>query len=63
MKINGYQKCNCNNKYHNNIYYSNKYSNCNSNFHSPIDSLFEVESFLCNLKKVTKCINLYKFFK
>ncbi len=63
MKINGYQKNNCDNKCHNNIYYSNKNNHCNNNFHSPIDSLLEVENFLCNLKKVTKCINLYKFLK
>ncbi len=63
MKISGYQKSNCDNKYHNNIYYSKKYNHCNSNFHSPIDSLFEVENFLCNLKKVTKCIKFYKLFK
>ena len=63
MKISGYQKNNCNNKFHNNIYYSNKNHFCNNNFHSPIDSLLEVENFLCNLKIVTKCINLYKFFK
>lgn len=28
-----------------------------------INSLFEVEHFLNNIKSALKCINLYKFFK
>jgi len=63
MKINGYQK----NKYyytkcHNNIYSKNNL-NCCPKRKSPFDSLLEVENFLCQLKKVSKCLNLYKFFK
>lgn len=63
MKINGYKK----NKYyyhnsHNNIYSPNNTSFCHKN-PSPLNCLFEVENFLCNLKKFSKCLNLYKFFK
>lgn len=69
MNINGckknkyyYNKCN---NLSNNIYCKNKNINncCNNNCNSPLNCLFEVENFLCNLKKVCKCINLYKFFK
>lgn len=63
MNINGYKKnkyhynkCNCNN----NIYLKN---NCCNSFNSAFNSLYEVENFLCNLKKISKCLNLYKFFK
>ncbi len=28
-----------------------------------VNSLFEVEHFLCNVKHALKCINLYKFLK
>lgn len=74
MKVNGYKK----NKYYynkcnnlsNNIYCknncckNNSFNNCcNNNFNSPLNCLFEVENFLCNLRKVFKCIHLYKFFK
>ena len=59
MKVNGYKQNKCNSKCCNN----SCYNNCNYNFCSPLNSLFEVENFLCNLKKVTKCINLYKFLK
>ena len=59
MNINGYKK----NKYY--------YNNCNNNtcskninkFNFSLNSLLEVEDFLCNLKKACKCINLYKFLK
>ena len=69
MNINGckknkyyYKKCN------NNIYSKNINNCCNNNnfnnkFNSSLNSLFEVENFLCNLRKVCKCLNLYKFFK
>lgn len=60
MNINGFQK---NKYYHNKINcHSNtcKNNNCTS---SPLDSLFQVETFLCNFRKTIKCINLYKFFK
>ena len=61
MNINGYKK----NKYYynncNNIYSKNvNNSFCNN---SALDSLFEVENFLCKIKKMFKCINLYKFLK
>lgn len=63
MKINGYKK----NKYYynkcNNIYSKNISNYCNNVFYSPLNSLFEVENFLCNLKKISKCLNLYKFLK
>ena len=64
MNINGYKK----NKYYynkcnNNIYSKNITNCCNNNFNSPLNSLFEVENFLCNLKKINKCLNLYKFLK
>lgn len=59
-KKNKYYYNNCNN----NIYPKNNIDNlCNNNCNSPLNSLFEVENFLCNLKKLSKCINLYKFFK
>lgn len=64
MRINGYKK----NKYYynkcnNNIYSKNINNCCNNKCCAPLNSLFEVENFLCNLKKVSKCINLYKFLK
>lgn len=60
MKINGYQK----NKYYYNKGNNNIYPNNSINFfHHAKNSLFEVENFLCNLKKFSKCMNLYKFFK
>lgn len=46
--------------------YRKNISTCNKNCvkdNSCFSPLFEVENFLCNLKKVFKCINLYKFFK
>ena len=66
MNINGYKK----NKYyyfnhHNNICSNNLNSNncCENKFNCNLNCLFEVEHFLCNLKKICKCINLYKFLK
>ena len=64
MKINGYKK----NKYYynkcnNNIYFKNINNCCNDKFNSSLNCLFEVENFLCNLKKMCKCLNLYKFLK
>ena len=63
MNINGYKK----NKYHynkcncdNNIYLKN---NCCNSLYSAFNSLYEVENFLCNLKKISKCLDLYKFLK
>ena len=46
----------------------NKNFNCNKkNFklkkENAINSLFEVEHFLCNLKKICKAIDLYKILK
>lgn len=61
--INGYKK----NKYYyknNNIYSKNNCNNFfNNNCFTPLNSLFEVEKFLCNFKKFCKCFNLYKFLK
>jgi len=51
MRINGYK---------NNT--SNYKKKCIKN-NNCLNSLFEVENFLCNFKKIAKCINLYKFFK
>ena len=65
MNINGYKK----NKYYynkcNNICSNNFNSNncCNNKFNCNLNCLFEVEHFLCNFKKLSKCINLYKFLK
>lgn len=64
MKYNNYKKnkyyCNkLNANCYNNIYSNYKYNN----FVSPLNNLFEVENFLCNIKKISKAINLYKFFK
>lgn len=67
MRINGYKKYNnynnkCNNnKYNKNIYCKKPY--CNFNNNCCINSLFEVENFLCNFNKILNCINLYKNFK
>ena len=41
---------------------SNYKQNC-INTNSYLQSLFEVEKFLCNFKKILKCINIYKIFK
>lgn len=51
MRINGYKK---------NVSTFNKNNTKNASCLSP---LFEVENFLCNLKKAINCINLYNFFK
>lgn len=64
MNRNGYKK----NQYYgncspNNIDSQENSNSCHSKFSSPLHSLFEVENFLCNLKKASKCINLYKFLK
>lgn len=64
MNINGYKK----NKYYynnfnNNIYSKNINNCCDNKFNYSLNSLFEVENFLCNFKKMCKCINLYKFLK
>lgn len=56
MNINGYKK---------NKYYCNKKklnnNCCNNNFN--LNTLFEIEHFLCTLKNISKGINLYKLFK
>ena len=59
FKKNKYYYKNCNN----NICSKNIDNSCNNNFNCALNSLFEVENFLCNLKKISKCINLYKFLK
>ena len=51
MDIKGYKNNNFNYK-----------KNCINN-NSYLHSLFEVENFLCNFKKILKCINIYKIFK
>lgn len=64
MNINGYKK---NNYFYNNLnnkkYYNNCCKNncCSNKFN--LNSLFEIEKFLCDLRKTCKCINLYKFLK
>lgn len=60
MNINGYHKNNICCNYKKCPCQSKKQFKCNN---SPLNSLFEVENFLCNMKKVIKCINFYKFFK
>lgn len=65
MKIEGYKK----NKYYynkcnnssNNIYCKNNC--CNNKCNCTLDSLFEVEKFLCNFNKAIKCFNIYRFLK
>ena len=61
MNVNGYKK----NKYYynncNNICSKNINNSFCNNFNSPLNSLFEVENFLCKINKMCKCINLYKF--
>ena len=59
MNINGYKK----NKYNNFNYNCCKKNKCNYNNNCTLNSLFEVENFLCNLKKCLKCLNLYNFLK
>ena len=64
MNINGYKK----NKYYyqncNNNIYSKNINNCyNNKLNSGLNSLYEVENFLCNFRKACKCLHLYKFLK
>lgn len=57
--INKTCKCfTCKNKFNN---CKNCKNCCNNNFN--LDTLLEIEHFLCNLKKACKCINFCKFFK
>ena len=44
----------------NNINFKKNLKNKNN---SPLNNLFEVENFLCNLKNFKKSINIYKLFK
>ena len=53
-KKNKYYCNKSNNNLSNNINYKNKFN---------INSLLEVENFLCNLKNIKKTINIYKIFK
>ena len=46
---------NCNNKFNNCKNY------CNDKFN--LNSLFEIENFLCNFRSACKCVNFLKFFK
>ncbi len=57
MKINKFEKKQIN---LNNNYYINKKDNCNK---FNLDSLYEIEHFLCTLRNTCKCIDLYKFLK
>ena len=63
MGMNNVQK----NKYYCNKLNCNSCNNiCSNNFckaKSPLNSLFEVENFLCNLNKISKAIKFSKFFK
>lgn len=58
-----------NNNFNNNNQKCNNYNNkncCNkNNFNNKfnLNSLYEIENFLCTLKNTCKCINFYKFFK
>lgn len=58
MNINGYKK---NNYYYTNLNNKNFKNCCNNKFN--INSLYEIEKFLCDLRNTFKCINLYKFLK
>ena len=57
MKINKFEKKQIN---LNNNYYINKKDNCNK---FNLDSLYEIEHFLCTLRNTCKCIDLHKFLK
>ena len=62
MNINGYKKSKYNKfSCKNNDYNYNQ--NLNYCYNNPLKNLYEVEKFLCNFKKIFKCINLYKFLK
>jgi hypothetical protein len=54
-----YNKKNCNN----NIYPLKQNSNYNKQICFNLTPLYEVENFLCNLKQISKCITLFRFFK
>lgn len=59
MNINGYKR---NNYSYNNLNNKNCCKNCcDKKFN--INSLYEIEKFLCDLRNTLKCINLYKFLK
>lgn len=60
MKTNNYNKNNCNFKKFNTQNCNNK-NNFNNKF--DLNSLYEIENFLCTFKNTCKCINFYKFFK
>ncbi len=68
VNINGYKKNNykLNNNYNyklnNKNCYKNKFNNCCNNKFN-LNSLYEIEKFLCDLRSACKCINLYKFLK
>ena len=51
------------NKYYWNKSNNNLSNNINSENKFNINSLLEVENFLCNLKNIKKSINIYKLFK
>ena len=60
------------NKLNNNYFYPINNCYCNLNCcnkknkiknSSCVDSLFEVENFLCNIKQIFKCVKLIKLFK
>ena len=63
MNLKNYKKNKCYYNCNNNIY-KNNINNCYSNnSNSPLDSLFEVENFLCNVNKISKYIKLYHLLK
>ena len=49
-----------NNTFCNNINFKKKLNNKNN---SPLNNLFEIENFLCNLKNIKKSVIIYKLFK
>lgn len=63
-KNKNYYNCNYNNFYpinnKSNIYFCNKNNKFNKKLTNP---LYEVENFLCNIKQLSKCIKIIKYFK
>ena len=53
------------NKYYcnNNIYPLNQNKKINNQICFNLAPLYEVENFLCKLKKISKCITFFNFFK
>lgn len=53
----------CNQYCNNNYYQKQKCCNFTQKKENTINSLFEVEHFLCRCQKALKCLKLYSLFK